>query len=68
MSKPILHYAETEFGCCITDNGKREFIRRMGTDNVRLFRKATNQDVDYVRGMNGRIPDGRIAKATGDAP
>lgn len=60
--KPILRYAETSFGCTITNDTPRSFIRRMGTLNVRLIRNATQQDIDHVRSMCGRIPEGRIAK------
>lgn len=59
----ILYYAEVYGrGCTITTDEEDEFTRRHGTDNVRAFRYATEQDIFGVRSMGGYIPDGRIVK------
>ena len=57
-----LYYVETGRGCCIQrarseEQAEREVLREVGTyEGVRLVRKATARDIEWVRGMGGRVP------------
>lgn len=50
--------------CGLTTDTKREVMKREGTSNVLEVRPATQKDVDWVRGMGGHVPNGRILKDT----
>lgn len=63
MSKPIIKYVELYgTGCGLSADSPSAIIRREGTGNVKAIRNATQNDVSWVRGMGGYVPDGRIAK------
>ncbi len=64
MSKAILKYVSTDFGCTIRTGSVSQIRSRIGTDNVREIRLATEKDVAYVKHMGGFVPDGRISKVT----
>lgn len=57
-----LYYVETGRGCSIREGRtarsvEARVLKEVGTiDGVRLVRKATQQDIDHVRGMGGHIP------------
>jgi len=57
------YYAETGLGCCICEekslkSAKLLVLREVGTyTGVSLIRKATEEDIEWVRGMGGCIPD-----------
>ena len=57
-----VYYLETGRGCCLrtagnADGAHREVLREVGElDGVQLVRKATQQDIDHVRGMGGCVP------------
>lgn len=48
--------------CGLKTDTKREILRRLGADNVREIRLATQRDVDHVRMMGGHVPIGRVSK------
>jgi hypothetical protein len=60
--KPALKYVSTDFGCSIRIGPDSQIIREIGTAHIKGIRFATEKDVAWVRGMGGRVPDGRIAK------
>lgn len=69
MAKPIIQYVERfGGGCGLKTGSRRQIEREMGTDNVRLIRNATEEDVSWVRAMGGYVPDGRIVKEPSDSP
>lgn len=49
-------------GCGLTTDGYRDVLRRIGSDRLREFRPATQQEVDWVRSMGGAVPAGRVRK------
>lgn len=57
-----LYYVETGRGCGIRRarseaQAKREVLREVGTYvGVKRVRKANARDVEWVRGMGGRVP------------
>jgi hypothetical protein len=62
-SKPIIKYIELSGrGCGLSTDSEANILKREGTANVALIRNATQKDVDWVRGMGGYVPEGRIAK------
>ena len=58
-----LYYAETGMGCCIREatnlkNARNIILREVGTSNgIRLVRKASQDDIGWVRGMGGYVPE-----------
>jgi hypothetical protein len=62
MKRAIHYIGLVGLGCGLTTECKRDALRRIGIDNVATFRPATQADVDWVKGMGGYVPDGRIAK------
>ena len=46
----------------LSTDTKREILREHGRGNVQSVRNATQEDVDWVRGMGGYVPDGIVAK------
>lgn len=44
-----------------TESDEDAIYRRLGTDNVRGFRPATEDEVGWIRAMGGHVPKGRIA-------
>lgn len=59
----MLVYFEFCQGCGIRSahdlkSGEREILREVGTYNgVSTVRKATDEDISWVRGMGGYIPE-----------
>ncbi len=57
-----LYYVETRRGCCIRlgrseEQVRREVLREVGTyEGVQRMREATASDIEWVRGMGGRVP------------
>lgn len=57
-----LYYVETGRGCCIrcarsAEQAEREALREVGTyEGVQNVREATERDIEWVRGMGGRVP------------
>ena len=43
--------------CGLSSESKSEILRRNGTDNVTELRPATQDDVNNIRAMGGRVPD-----------
>ena len=64
MDKPIINCVTLTNGRCgLTTETKAEALRRIGTDNVRSFEPATEEQVAWIRGMGGRVPtNGRIKR------
>lgn len=65
--KPTLYYIELDYGCCIESHdsnsvakASKDILRCHGTDNVRLITLATQENVDWVSSMGGRVPDGVV--------
>jgi len=48
--------------CGLTTDTKREVLRREGESNVLDVRPATQQEVDWVRAMGGRVPEGKVRR------
>lgn len=42
---------------------RAQALREEGSSNVKHVRLATQAEVDWIQGMGGRIPAGRVAKA-----
>ena len=58
--RKTLYYIELYGGRCGVDIGpKSDILRKEGTGNVKLLRKATREDVGWIRSMGGRIPEGK---------
>jgi hypothetical protein len=57
-----LFYLSTGMGACIRvaedeDDAYEKVLREVGTDaGVDDVREATEQDIEWVRGMGGRVP------------
>lgn len=56
-----VYYVETSQGCGLKearsiDGARAAANREVGSYNVRLVRKATPKDIDWVRGMGGYVP------------
>jgi len=57
------YYIETDYGCGIRearniDHAQRNLLKEIGTHSAkRLCRKATQTDIEWVKGMGGAIPD-----------
>lgn len=57
-----LYYVETGRGCCIQrarseEQAKNMILREVGSDEgVQRVREATARDIEWVRGMGGRVP------------
>ena len=57
-----LYYVETGRGCCIrrvhsAEQAEQEVLREVGArEGVKNVRKATKRDIEWVRGMGGRVP------------
>lgn len=57
-----LYYVETGRSCCIKrarseEQAEREVLREVGTyEGVQRVREATKRDIEWVRGMGGRVP------------
>lgn len=57
-----LYYLETGRGCCIQrarseEQAKNMILREVGSDEgVQRVREATARDIEWVRGMGGRVP------------
>ncbi len=65
-AKPIIRYIELWCGRCgLSNSSVASIYSEQGRANVRSVRNATEQEVAWVRGMGGYVPEGRIAKATG---
>jgi len=65
-ARPTINYIDLYNGRCgLTTEKRDEVLRRLGTDNVRSVRPATEAEVSWVECMGGHVPtEGRIAKAT----
>lgn len=60
--RPVVNYVSLWNGRCgLSTDTRAEIMRREGTANVRGVRPATQADVEWVRGMGGYVPEGRIA-------
>ena len=65
MSKRIIRYiALWGSGCGLSTDTPAQIMREHGTSNVKHIRNATQEDIDWVRCMGGRVPEGRIATKT----
>jgi hypothetical protein len=63
MNKPIIKYIELGWGCGLRTGSDRQIYMEEGTNNIRLIRNATLEDIEHVRGSGGDIPHGRIFKS-----
>lgn len=56
-----LMYISTAYGCAIRRGTRervmRQMAREIGTDNVREIRPANDDDIAWVRGMGGHVPE-----------
>ena len=68
--KPVINYIDLYSGRCgLTVERRSEVLRRLGTDNVRSVRPATEDEVLGVEAMGGHVPSqGRIAKGIREKP
>lgn len=63
MSKPIIRYIELTNGRCgLSIETALQIRREEGSRNVKNITNATAKQVEWVRGMGGLVPDGRIVK------
>jgi len=59
----MIVYAETGLGACLTEardveSGRRAILKEVGTYNgVKVCRKATKDDIEWVRAMGGYVPE-----------
>jgi hypothetical protein len=61
--KPIINYISLVGGRCgLTTESKREVLARCGSENVVATEPATQEQVDWIRAMGGKVPDGRVVK------
>jgi len=57
-----LYYVETDQGCGIRyakniQQARKNLLEAEGYNHARGVRKATKEDINWVRGMGGYIPD-----------
>ena len=57
-----LYYVETSQGCCIKagsslEEARKSALREVGTDNFESIRKATKEDITWVKCMGGYVPE-----------
>ena len=57
-----LYYAVTDRGCCIRkaeniEQARKLIIREVGEYGVKSVSPAKQSDIDWVKGMGGKIPD-----------
>ena len=48
--------------CGLSNDTPAQILRREGSANVKHIHLATEKDVAWIRGMGGKVPDGRIAE------
>lgn len=61
MSKQQLFYLDTDRGCAIRaaqniKQARRGALREVGEYGFKNIRKATKEDIEWVRGMGGYVP------------
>ena len=65
MSKVVdrtIFYVETSLGCALEEakdaaEARRSQARECGVNNITRVRKATEEDISWVRGMGGYVPE-----------
>lgn len=61
--RSTLYYVKTGYGCaiiaaCGISQARALALREVGTSNFEGVRRATKEDVAWVEGMGGRVPEG----------
>jgi hypothetical protein len=61
MTRERTFYIETDFGCRLVEGttlekAKEEALQEEGSEHFQSIRRATEDDVDWVRGMRGWVP------------
>jgi hypothetical protein len=60
-SKKVIQYISLDNGRCgLSTESPRDILHRIGTENVRAIRPASQKEVDWVRAMGGDVPDGIV--------
>lgn len=62
-----LYYVELEWGCGLRAaanqaKAKRDALEEEGSRNFKSIRLATQEDVAWIKGMGGIVPEGRVVK------
>lgn len=61
MKKTLFYVSISGRGCGLRAAKDEDAVRDMmareaGTDNIQEIREATDKDIDWVKGMGGRVP------------
>lgn len=60
MRKKIIHYYTVGSSCGLTTDSRNALSREHGWSNLGHYRPATQEDLDWVLGMGGQIPEGKL--------
>ena len=57
-----IYYIENDYGCGLSaakdlESARHAALRENGTNHFRLVRKATKDDIAWVRAMGGYVPE-----------